>query len=74
MVLQKIKSIKKKSTTKSKPKKFTKSWRSFEVQVMEIEDVRRKNAYDAHGTRGRNVSRKRHENNEIVSKENGIER
>jgi hypothetical protein len=44
------------------------------VQVMEIEDVRWKNAYDAHGTRGRNVSRKRHENNEIVSKENGIGR
>jgi hypothetical protein len=28
----------------------------------------------AYETRGRNVSRKRHENNEIISKENGIER
>jgi hypothetical protein len=44
------------------------------VQVIEIEDVRWRNAYDAHGTRGRNVSRKRHEDNEIISKENGIER
>jgi hypothetical protein len=33
-----------------------------------------RDAYDAHGTRDRNVSRKRHENNEIISKGNGIRR